>query len=73
MVLFWGDRRTLLARDESLEHPDGRTVNIAGNERHPNPLILGHGLQMADESVPFPLWVWFSDLTNRGQSHRDTL
>ena len=48
-------------------------VNIAGNECHPDPLILGHGLQMAYECVPFPLQVSLSDSINRGQSVRDTL
>ena len=48
-------------------------MNIASNKCHPNPLILGHGLQLTDESVSFPLRVWLSDLINRVQSLRDTL
>jgi len=56
MVLFWGNRRAIFAGDERLEQPDGHTVNIAGNERHPNPLVLGQSLYTTDESVSFPLW-----------------
>jgi len=55
MVLFWEDWRSLFTGDERLEHPDSRTMNIASNERDPNPLVLGHGLQVTDKVVSFPL------------------
>ena len=48
-------------------------MNITRNERHSNPLILGHGLQTANEIVSFLLQVWLSNLTSRGQSLQDTL
>jgi len=73
MVLFRWNRRALLAGDERLEHSNGRAVNIASDERHPNPLVLGQGLQTADERVSFLLKTQLSDLTDEKQSARDTL
>lgn len=55
VILFWGHRRTLFGGNEGLEQPDGGTVNIAGNESYPDALNHGQALQIADESVSFPL------------------
>jgi hypothetical protein len=53
--LFWRNWQAFFTGDESLEQPDGGTVNIAGNESHPNALVPSQGLQIGDEIVPFPL------------------
>lgn len=55
VVLFWGDRQTLFCSDKCLEQSNGRTVNIASNERYPDALVPGHALQVTDEIVSFPL------------------
>ena len=54
MVLFRKNRRILTA-GKCLEHPDGRATNVASDESHPNALVLGQRLQIANKSVSFPL------------------
>ena len=44
VVLFWRNWRALFTGDKRLEHPDGGTVNITGNEGHPNTLIPSEAL-----------------------------
>ena len=55
MILFWGDWLTLLSRDERLEQPNSCTVNVTGDECHPDALVPGYVLQITDEKVSFPL------------------
>ena len=73
MVSFWGNRGAFFTGDKCLEQPDGRTVNIASNKSHPNPLIPGQVLQIADESVSFPLHGPDLAITPTENDLRDTL
>jgi hypothetical protein len=54
MVLFRENRR-IFTGGKCLEQPDGRATNVAGNESHPNALVLGQRLQIANKSISFPL------------------
>jgi hypothetical protein len=54
MILIWGDM-TPFSGDKCLKQPDSRAVNIASDESYSEALVLGHGLQLDDKSVSFPL------------------